>query len=192
MKPQQQQFIREVIDHFVDMYKFDLNPYYRAYQFYFEKGPAFRREILIDFLRRVKMPAQIRLEKVPIINDSSPDARGVILGIQKPFPLLWNSDAFRETRFIIQLHEEVFSMFDYFISVLVHELGHLVLYSTYNKYRDSEVAVDLFVMTFGLYEQMLALVMRSQDSPGRDGYITKEEVVYAHEYILQKRIELAR
>ncbi len=191
MKQEQEQFIREVIDHFVDMYKFNLSPYWRVYEILFEQSPFLHPEIVADFLGRLNMSANIRLEKVSIVNPDRPQSLGAIIGIQKPLPLFWNSDAFQKTPFVIKINEKVYGVFDYFITTLIHELGHLVLYSTYNKYRDSEVAVDLFVMAFGLSEQMVKIATTWEDGE-RNGYITKEEVMYAHRLIVQKRLEIAR
>jgi hypothetical protein len=53
-----------------------------------------------------------------------------------------------------------------------------------NKHRESEVATDLFVMAFGLYEERYSVHKRMIDSKG---YITLEQTNYAYQYIQLKR-----
>lgn len=180
MNKTDKQYIKEVVDHFVDMYKLDLKTYYKAYEIWFNQGLF--SEIIIDFLQRVKISANTRLIKVSELpkSECGNSTQGCIFGLEiNNQPLHFLSSDFRNRRFVIKIHRNCYKDFNVFITVLIHELSHLVLYSTYNKYRKSEVATDLFVMCFGLFSHM--------KSSGAENYITKEQIAFAKKYIKLKR-----
>ncbi len=181
MKKEEKVYIKKVINHFIDFYKFDLSPYNKVYKIWFEKG--LYSEIIIDFLRKVKIPANIRLIKKSTRTKEEPFCVGYInLNIKKPIFFL--SKEFKERRFEICIDPTRYEQFETFICTLIHELSHLVLHSTFNEYRMSEVATDLFVMAFGLYEEAHYIALHKKDSKG---YITSEQVEFAKSYISLKR-----
>ncbi len=181
MTNEDKKYVKEVIDHFIDLYKLSLKPYYKAYQIWFDRGMT--SEIVVDFLRAVSIPANIRIKKVSVLPSpmgTNLQTRGRIHIVEENGrPILFNSQSFRSHRFLIEIHEDSYKSFSVFITVLIHELAHLVLYSTHNRYRKSEVATDLFVICFGLFEYV--------ESGGADNYITKEQVAFAKEYVSLKR-----
>ncbi len=176
----EKKYIKEVVNHFVDMYKLDLKPYYKAYEIWFQQNLI--SEIVLDFLNRVKIPAKIRITKVKTLqnNEDGTSVRGRIHGLEtNNQPILFYSEEFKNKRFLIEIHERCYHDFSVFITTFIHELAHLVLYSTHNKYHKSEVATDLFVMCFGLFFHV--------KSGGVESYITKEQIAFAQRYIELKR-----
>ena len=173
--------IKETIDHFVEMYSFDLKRNYKAYATYYKHNQ--HSEIIIDFLRRVKIPANVRLIKTTTRTCLSPNMAGCI-SLNTENPILFASKEFKRIRFEIKIDKSEYESYETFILTLIHELSHLVLYSTLNKHRDSEIATDLFVMTSGLYEEKLIDKRIKIDSPG---YITSKQVDFAYRYIKTKR-----
>ncbi len=174
------EYVKEVVDHFVDIYKLNLDPYYRAYEIWFEKKLV--SEIVVDFLRKVNIPANIRIQKVsklPSLGINRKTYGMIHLIEENGRPMLFCSPSFKSERFLIEIHEDCYKSFPLFITTLIHELSHLVLYSTHNRYRESEVATDLFVICFGLFDHI--------KSGGADEYITEEQVVFAQQYVRLKR-----
>jgi hypothetical protein len=182
MKKEEEKYLRDVIDHFVEMYGFVLTPYNRAYKTWFEH--KLYGEIIIDFLKKLRVPANIRLKKCPTATIDKPHRVGTIHGINIKSPIPFYSNQFKSLRFEILIDPSQYEKFEIFICVLIHELAHLVLHSTHNKYRMSEVATDLFVMSFGLYEEYDYIMRRMRKT---EGYITHEQALYAYQYIQLKR-----
>lgn len=172
--------IEDTIEHFISFYKLDLRPYNKAYKIWFEKG--LYSEIIIDFLKRINIPANVRLIKDKTSTTEFPNRVGYIIlptdANDKPIPFF--SAEFKKIRFIIHIDISRYEKFELFITTLIHELAHLVLHSTQSVYRHSEVATDLFVMTFGLYEQFEYVLLRSKES---EGYITRKQALFALTYI---------
>jgi hypothetical protein len=187
MNKKDKEYVKNVIDHFIEFYKFDLRPYNKAYKIWFETG--LHAEIIVDFLKRVNIPANVRLIKRSTGTVEQPNRTGYIERPEPPIHFL--SPKFKQFRFNIVIDPEMYNSFEFFITTLIHELAHLVLYSSWNKYKDSEVATDLFVMCFGLYTEKrymgrsTKLKVKLEESA--EGYITHEQKDFAHRYILLKR-----
>ncbi len=181
MNRKDKEYVKQVIDHFIDFYKLDLRPYNKAYKIWFEND--LHSEIIVDFLKRVNMPSNIRLIKKPTRTSQYPHRVGYV-AIDTKNPIYFLSEQFKHHRFEIAIDPDRYTKFEFFITTLVHELSHIVLYSTRNKYRDSEVATDLFVMFFGLYTESLFVAEQHEDTKG---YITKGQVMFAHDYIVLKK-----
>ncbi len=172
--------IKKIVDHFVEMYGLTLDPYYRAYEIWFEKKLV--SEIVVDFLRKVNLPANVRIQKackLPSLGINRKTYGMIHLVEENGRPILFCSPSFKSERFLIEIHEDCYKSFPLFITTLIHELSHLVLHSTHNRYRESEVATDLFVICFGLFDHV--------KSGGVDEYITEEQVVFAQQYVRLKR-----
>lgn len=180
----QEKYIENVIDHFVKEFKFDLMPYHKAYRIWFDLGSY--KNIIQDFLQRMDLRTKIRVTRKNIRTNDNPDTGGYIMINKSALPLFFNNK-FREHRFEIFIDTTAYTSFESYICVLIHELAHLTLYSKHNKYCRSEIATDLFVMCFGLYDQFHYMRSRTLDLPG---YITSAEIEYARNYILKKQIEL--
>lgn len=181
MKKEERAFVIEVIDHLTDSYKLPLQPYNKAYRIWFEK--KLYREIILDFLQTYKIPTNISLIKEKTKTSEYPNRNGYIeLNTKNPLPFY--SDTFKKNRFKIRVDEDAYDQFETFITILIHELSHLLLYSTLNKHRHSEVATDLFVMASGLYTEVSYIALDRKNTPG---YITNEQIHFAHKYIIRKR-----
>jgi hypothetical protein len=174
-------YIKSVIDHFVYLYKLDLSPYNKAYRIWFDN--KLYSEIIIDFLKRLHMPANVRLRITPTITADYP-YRIAYISLDDKNPIFFLSSQFKRTRFEICIDPSACEEFELFICALIHELSHLVLYSTHNKYRNCEVATDLLVMASGLYEEGHSLTRCSIKG---DGYITNEQIQFAYKYIREKK-----
>lgn len=176
-------YVIEVIEDFISFYKFDLSPYNQAYRFWFEKGMY--KEIIVDFLNRLRIRANVRLIKGETKTEEHPFSTGHIEGINLKNPILFLCKDFKNTLFTITVNPDMYKDFNFFIVVLIHELAHLVLHSTFNNHRESEVATDLFVMTFGLYEEMA--ITKGQTYDHGEKYIKSEQVLFALRYIKNRR-----
>ncbi|MBP7846436.1 MAG: hypothetical protein KA007_03270 [Candidatus Pacebacteria bacterium] len=181
MTQQDKKYIESVIDHFVQKFNFDLLSYNKAYRIWFERN--LHKEIIVDFLRKVNIPANVRLIQKNTSTPQDPLCKGYIT-LNKNNPVLFYTEAFKRIRFEICIHPERYEKFEFFITTLCHELAHLTLYSTFDKHRESEVATDLFMMAFGLHEEKKYVSQTHIETPG---YISREQTQYAYEYILKKR-----
>ncbi|MFB9264899.1 hypothetical protein ACFFWD_17310 [Bradyrhizobium erythrophlei] len=72
--------------------------------------------------------------------------------IETPNPMpAYGSDAFRQTRVIVNVRREVLEKdpFEWIVAGFAHELSHVVLFSIHHKLQHSERAVDLTSMILG-------------------------------------------
>jgi hypothetical protein len=96
MTNEDKKYIRTVIDHFVSYYKLSLRPYNKAYRIWFERG--LYSEIILDFLRTLHIPANVRLIKENTKTSQFPHRVGFI-DIPKNPILLFSSENFKKISF---------------------------------------------------------------------------------------------
>lgn len=178
-----------MIDYLVDFYKLDLLPRGTAQRIWFDTG--LHKEIIRDYLMFYRIPANIRLIKEKTKDDKNPHLYGYIkLPLVCPY---FASAEFKNRRFEISIDPTAYGDYEMFICVLIHELSHLILYSTNNKYSKSEVATDLLVLLYGIEKEFLVYRGHEVTPPG---YISREQAIFAAEYVewlrKKRRIKAAK
>ena len=99
---------------------------------------------------------------------------------------LFGSVEFNKLVIPIHFKNSITSKFETFVYVMAHELAHIVLHSTKNPLKDSEIATDLFVMNRGFTEIM---------EKGRDLFQISNKLEHTNQkfgYLNDKNFEIAK
>lgn len=172
--------LTKMIDSLVGFYNLDLRQRGIAHRVWFDHG--LHTEIIIDYLKFFGVPANVRLIKTETRTATNPGTAGLI-ELPEPCPH-FTTPAFRQHRFVIKIRPDVYRSYEKFVCVLTHELSHLILYSTLNEYRDSEVATDVLLILYGLQDEFLKGISVHNRTAG---YITVEQTLF-----VGKRLEALR
>ena len=93
---------------------------------------------------------------------------------------LWGSKAFTNTVIPISIRKSLTEKYESFVYAVAHELSHIVLHSTKNSLKDSEIATDLFVMACGFDSIMEnGRYFRDYKNTTKYGYLDDEHFKFA-------------
>ena len=106
---------------------------------------------------------------------------------------LFGSPEFNKLTVPIHFRNSITAKFETFVYVIAHELSHIVLHSTKNPLRNSEIATDLFVMNRGFSDVMakgrkhfkITWTQETLYSIDKFGYLSDSNFEMAQKYIKQ-------
>jgi predicted SprT family Zn-dependent metalloprotease len=96
---------------------------------------------------------------------------------------IYGTKSFDNYRLTLNLTKSLRKNYHRFVYCVAHEMSHVVLYSTRQDLRYSEVATDLFVMVCG-FENIMA---QSRTKESHLGYLDHEHFIYAQKYLAKIR-----
>lgn len=170
--------IEELVIDYTKRYNLNLKTYNRnkeLYRTYFKERKY--HMIANDFFRHLSIETRVRIRKknlgkktlgrvrIPNRNDES----------------IFQPEEFKNHCFVISISPRVYHSYEIFISVLIHELSHIVLFVTNHPEQDCEKATDIFVMTYGLYEHYYKIYPKGYTN---HDYLSDEEIAYVYYYIV--------
>jgi hypothetical protein len=130
-----------------------------------------------DFFRHLSIKTKVRIRKKHLGKKTA----GRVRIPNRNDKAIFQIDEFKDHCFVISISPEIYHFYEVFISVLIHELSHIVLFVTNHPEQDCEKATDIFVMTYGLYEHYYKIYPKSYSDPK---YLSSEEIACAYYYIV--------
>lgn len=147
-------------------------------------------EVVYEMLRRMGLPVRIKIicysdEKYP---DKEAFAR-ILIPVDIP---RIGTESFKSLRIHLEIRACLKNNFDKFVTVIAHELSHLILHGTDHQLKDSEEATDLCSILFGFGHFLekangRVLFIGTMQFQEHLGYLSDEQRDHAIAYIEKLR-----
>ena len=134
--------------------------------------------------------------KLRVVTKKLKDYNAAQIQLISPMPK-YGSIVFKNLRFRIEYDKSVAGLsVERFLFAIAHEIGHILLLSKDSPHCESEVATDLIAMVMGfdsVYQKSKVVEVFNQSWPYNKigdsiaGYLSKEEISFARQYIVERR-----